>query len=232
MLKHLRNVARNIAHKFSVSAQHFAELSVKNGYIDVTMDFISGEITPSLFDIERNRILVGYCKTNFFDLLTNDERQMLRSVTLLAHFEEGEGSIFGDFTLTIILDNGRELSGSVRGSYRIYAEPIEKTDQEMPVFVAPTINDINESLNKVGFALNGNSLDEIATGECLDTFEITDQESIFDELVHYLHYNIYMIESINPNHYKGKKKKTVLEVIEICKPKFEKVLKALMEIKI
>jgi hypothetical protein len=123
MLKHLRNVARNIAHKFSVSAQHFAELSMQNGYEDVAMDFISGQITPSLFDIERNRILFGNCKTNFFDLMRDDEKQRLRSVTLLAHFEEGDGFISGSFTLTIILGDGIELSGDVEGCYRIYTEP-------------------------------------------------------------------------------------------------------------
>jgi hypothetical protein len=80
--------------------------------------------------------------------------------------------------------------------------------------------------------LNGDSLEEIATNECLYMFEFTDRGSIFDEMAHYIYNEIKMFESINPNHYTGKKKKTILKIIERCKPKFEKILKALMEIRV
>lgn len=113
MLKHLRNVARNIAHKFSVSSMYFAELSANNDFIDVEIELISESIMPLLFDIERNRILVKYCKDNFYYLLTDMEKQRLKTATLKAHFYSIEEIIFGDFTLVITLDNDVEITGNI-----------------------------------------------------------------------------------------------------------------------
>jgi hypothetical protein len=111
MLKRLRNVAHNIAYKFSVSASNFADTSLKNNIPNITVSLMTGDIEPPFLNIRRNNILVANCKDNFYDILTENEKNNLKNVTLRAHFYKLEERIQGEFVIVIELKDNREIIG-------------------------------------------------------------------------------------------------------------------------
>lgn len=113
MLKHLRNVAHNIAHKFSCSSGYFAKLSYDNKLVNVAIDILNGSVQPAIFDIERNNILIGYCKDNFYQLLNENEKQHLKTAILKGDFYIKEEILYGDFILEIELINNTKIISKV-----------------------------------------------------------------------------------------------------------------------
>ncbi|MBD3842353.1 MAG: hypothetical protein IE909_10790 [Campylobacterales bacterium] len=111
MVKHLRNVAHNIAHKFSVSASNFGHTSLKNQISDISISLITGDINPSFFNNRRNNLLVSYCKDNFYNILTENEKNNLLNATLKAHFYKTQKIIQGEFVIIIELKDKREIVG-------------------------------------------------------------------------------------------------------------------------
>lgn len=70
----LNGIARNIAHKFSVSANYFAYMAYINNTPDVMIDLISGNIQPESFQVDRNLNLVKMCMTNLRDMLKSRKK--------------------------------------------------------------------------------------------------------------------------------------------------------------
>ncbi|WP_114416943.1 hypothetical protein [Marinospirillum perlucidum] len=114
MLKRLRNIARNIAHKFSVSANHFAYLASSSEYQYAEIDLCSGQIIPVEYNLERNRILVEQCRSNLFCLLRDNEVSEIETVFLTVGFTPAAGAtLMGEFTITFTLKNNRRAFGRV-----------------------------------------------------------------------------------------------------------------------
>lgn len=68
--RNLHSIARNIAHKFAVSADYIAQLAFVNGIKVVYADILNLKFEPELFNIDRNLNLLNFCKEN---LLQNME---------------------------------------------------------------------------------------------------------------------------------------------------------------
>jgi len=56
---------------------------------------------------------VAYCKENFYELLTENENQQLKSAILKGHFYRIEEDLFGDFIVEIILNSDEKLIGKI-----------------------------------------------------------------------------------------------------------------------
>jgi len=115
MLKHLRNVARNIAHKFSISANHFAYLALSGYSKTIVLDFITNEISPREYSIDRNYILLNQCKVNLERLVSQREREMITRAYLTVTFSQPNSSFMlsGNYELTLELANGKKAIGTV-----------------------------------------------------------------------------------------------------------------------
>lgn len=85
--KIIKNFAYGIAQKFSCSAAHFCYLACKHAEYVVNIDLLSGTIEPEVFNIERNRTLVGYCRDNLL-ALTTENRLPIQTAFLIARFSE------------------------------------------------------------------------------------------------------------------------------------------------
>ena len=115
--KHIKSFASGIAHMFSCSAQHYAWLAYQHRLPTVTIDLLALRIEPLEFDIERNRILAGMCRST---LRQNCKRltppAAVSSAVLSAHFGiddyADDGYFFTSigrsvFTVTLTDDQGR-----------------------------------------------------------------------------------------------------------------------------
>ena len=119
-LKLLNGVARNIAHKFSVSASHYIEMAVDQKLSEVRINLLSGMIEPRLFMIERNRSLVQMCASNLEYIMGKPEFEniLVTKAELLAAFDlnsmTNDGWINAAFTVTLTTDTGKTFSGTVK----------------------------------------------------------------------------------------------------------------------
>ncbi len=115
MLKHLRNAARNIAHKFSVSTNHFAYLALSGYSKSIVLDFITNEISPREYSIDRNHILLNQCKVNLERLVSQREREIITRAYLTVTFSQQNSSFMlsGNYELTLELANGKKAIGTV-----------------------------------------------------------------------------------------------------------------------
>jgi hypothetical protein len=123
----LKTFACGIAHKFACSAQHYAWLAHHHGIKQVTIDLLTLHIEPLEFNIERNRILSGYCKENLLYLLNKwHHSTIVTTAVLIADFgiddfrEDGRfGPYIGESTFTVILtdDCGKKWIGVQRDDH-------------------------------------------------------------------------------------------------------------------
>ncbi len=115
MLKHLRNVARNIAHKFSVSANHFAYLASSGCSKSILLDFITQEIHPEEYSIERNHILLSQCKENLERIVSQEEMANIKKAYLIVDFcqKNSDSELSGSYKFTFELVNGKNAVGIV-----------------------------------------------------------------------------------------------------------------------
>jgi len=119
--KKLMGFAFNIAQKFACSAEHFAAIACLNNEPVVEINLMSGEITPGIFNIERNRILVSYCMDNLQYIIKTVNPVDLNTAMLVCRFGI-EKNIFNKaisnqliadsiFTVTLIDDKNRKWKG-------------------------------------------------------------------------------------------------------------------------
>lgn len=114
----LKNYACGIVSMFACSAQHYSWLAYHHGIAHVEIDLFTLCIQPEQFDIERNRILAGYCRNS---LLRNISRltppAAVISARLTADFginyfkEIASGNAFIGktvYTVTLTDDRGKE----------------------------------------------------------------------------------------------------------------------------
>jgi hypothetical protein len=117
----LKTFACGIAHKFACSAQHYAWLAHHHDIQQVTIDLLTLHIEPAEFDIERNRILAGYCKENLLYLLNKwHHGTTVSTAVLIADFgiddfrvDDRFGPCIGESIFTVILidDCGKKWIG-------------------------------------------------------------------------------------------------------------------------
>jgi hypothetical protein len=86
--REIKSWASGIANIFACSANHYAWLACHHRLERITIDLISLQIDPPEFDIERNRILAGYCR----DCMFRNVQQLLppaniTEAILIADFE-------------------------------------------------------------------------------------------------------------------------------------------------
>jgi hypothetical protein len=120
----LYGVARNVAHKFSVSSNHFAYMAYMHRIQSIRIDLLTGIITPEVFHIERNNNLIKMCMENFHTMLSGIKvpAEMVKEAYLYIYFEipsetingNTYDQILGKFEVNIIHANGRQFRGVVR----------------------------------------------------------------------------------------------------------------------
>lgn len=103
------------------------------------------------------------------------------------------------------------------------------TEDSTKCHIAPTKKEINKILKTIGYKIEKNYLIDIKNKKRLLKFDFTDKKFDNDELMHYLHHYIYIMESLNLKKYKRKKRKKLEQLKESCKPKLEAILKILLE---
>lgn len=94
MNQKIRHVACGVAQKFAVSAEHFAFLAGIHSVYQTDIDLLSGEISPSDMNIERNRIHVNRCVEYFQNQLVELVGLSVVSAILAVKFADyvGHGS--------------------------------------------------------------------------------------------------------------------------------------------
>jgi len=93
--KQLNGIARNAAHQFSSSAEHFAFLSLTTGRNLISIDLMTGKITPDEFRIPRNLNLVEMVMANLHRSFSRFPGTIITSATLMVEFSsEWNGSLF------------------------------------------------------------------------------------------------------------------------------------------
>ena len=121
--RELRGFAQSIAHKFSCSAEHYAFLAMHHNEPTVTIDLLTVAISPSVFDIERNRILAGFCRENLLQLVKKLAPVELQMATLTAWFDNDnikphmKNYWYGWSRIVVELtdESGRSWTGEVSG---------------------------------------------------------------------------------------------------------------------
>ena len=89
--KQLNGIARNIAHKFAYSAEHFAWLSRQKKSPEIIINLMDGGITPAAhFTISRNMNLVSACMENLHLLIEKQYAKPIASAVLTVRFQPGE----------------------------------------------------------------------------------------------------------------------------------------------
>ena len=136
--KYIRGFAGGIAHKFAASAQYYAWLAYSHKKPIVTIDLIAMTIEPPLFDIERNRILAGYCHKALLDNTHSLAHPgTVVSAMLTANFGiqdliiDGSSATIGETTFSVVLtdDRGKEWTSDFKKSRMSVAIPEEfRTD--------------------------------------------------------------------------------------------------------
>lgn len=111
--REIKSWASGIANMFACSANHYAWLACHHRVERITIDLINLQINPPEFDIERNRILAGYCR----DCLFGNMEQLSPPATvaeaiLIADFEIDrvvEGRLVPlTTTITLVDDRGKK----------------------------------------------------------------------------------------------------------------------------
>ncbi len=117
----LKNIARNIAHKFSMSASNFGDMACASKIPEVKINLLTGGIEPEYFQTERNYSLAIMCKENLARLLGDPESARIVEGTmaeLVATFDlnsmTNDGWINAAFTVTLTTDTGKTFSGTVK----------------------------------------------------------------------------------------------------------------------
>jgi hypothetical protein len=120
----LYGVARNVAHKFSVSSNHFAYMAYMHRIQSIRIDLLSGIIKPEVFHIDRNNNLVKMCMENLQTMLSGIKvpADMVKEAYLYICFDIPSETIngntidqiIGKFEVNIIHTNGRQFRGVVR----------------------------------------------------------------------------------------------------------------------
>ena len=115
--KHIKGFAGGIVHQFSLSAEYFAWLAYHYRLPEVTIDLLTLQIEPEVFNVERNRNLAGICQQtlvrNFKQLVHPGtiESAVLRATFGIEDFQaEGRTAAVGASVFTFILADewGRE----------------------------------------------------------------------------------------------------------------------------
>lgn len=85
--KNLKGIAGGIAHQFNSSASSYAYQAVSNSQSQVSIDLLSLAITPSLFNVERNRILARMCQTTLWRNIKQWPDLEIQFTELVANFD-------------------------------------------------------------------------------------------------------------------------------------------------
>ena len=116
----LEGFAYNIAQKFTTSWEHIAWMALEHRAPVMTVDLLTGGISPAAFDIERNRILVGMCRETLRHIVTKVFPANLKLASLVARFgseiiaESGvRQRIAASCIVTLVEDSGMEAEGKV-----------------------------------------------------------------------------------------------------------------------
>ena len=112
----IRHAACGVAQMFAVSAEHFAFLAQMSLIHEIAIDLVTGNISPSEFQIERNRIHSDRCVEYFKKRMGEIQGFSYKDAKLTVRFSEYKG--FGrncvcnaEFLVTIIDVDGREWHG-------------------------------------------------------------------------------------------------------------------------
>ena len=112
--KQLNGIARNIAHKFAYSAEHFAWLARQQKTPEIVINLVDGKVTPSNFTISRHMNLVSACMENLHLLIEKQYAKPIASALLTVRFQPGEKTMSGSFNLTIVLPDGRTYGATFK----------------------------------------------------------------------------------------------------------------------
>jgi len=120
----LNGVARNVAHKFSASANHFAYMAYIHKIQSIRIDLLSGIINPGIFHIDRNNNLVEMCMNNLQTMISGVRvnAEMIKEAYLDIYFNIPSYTVNGNvldqiqcmFKVNLILVNGRQFGGFIR----------------------------------------------------------------------------------------------------------------------
>ncbi len=94
--REMKSWASGIANIFTCSANHYAWLACHHRLERITIDLINLHITPPEFDIERNRILAGYCR----DCLFRNMQQLIPPANIT------EAILVADFEISRVVEGG------------------------------------------------------------------------------------------------------------------------------
>lgn len=94
--REIKSWAAGIANMFACSANHYAWLACHHRLERITIDLISLQIDHPEFDIERNRILAGYCR----DCLFRNMQQLIPPANIT------EAILVADFEISRMVEGG------------------------------------------------------------------------------------------------------------------------------
>ncbi len=93
--RNLKGIAGGVAHQFNSSAGYYAYQAVSEKQPQAQIDLLTLSISPSLFDVERNRILSGMCQSTLLGAITKWHDLELQEAKLVINFDldsfDGEG---------------------------------------------------------------------------------------------------------------------------------------------
>lgn len=107
--RQLRSILRNIADKFSNSAEHYHCMWCALNPNQVEIDLLTGKVTPEPFAILRNEILVGMCRDALARNIKTLGIQLESAVLLLVPTNRPNWNGF-DVTVTATTDTSRTIS--------------------------------------------------------------------------------------------------------------------------
>jgi hypothetical protein len=109
-----RRNLKGIAHQFNCSTNYYAFQAVANNQPQTEINLLSLEITPELFNVERNRILAGMCQGPLTGAIRRWPDLELKSAELVIDFDlsslDGKG-IMATAVVTLCDELGKHWFG-------------------------------------------------------------------------------------------------------------------------
>nr|WP_320050223.1 hypothetical protein [uncultured Desulfuromonas sp.] len=109
--RNLKGIAGGVAHQFNCSTSYYAFQAVVNDQPQAKINLLSLEITPELFNVERNRIFAGMCQGTLTGAISRWPDLELKSAELVIDFDlsslDGKG-IMATAVVTLCDEGGQQ----------------------------------------------------------------------------------------------------------------------------
>lgn len=129
--KLLNGVARNVAHKFSASAHHFAYMAYMHRIPSIRIDLLSGMINSEIFHIDRNNILIRMCMDNLQTMLSGIRMnsEVIKGAFLNVNFDISSSistenpleHVRCEFEVKLFHSNGKQFVGVIKDNVLIHS---------------------------------------------------------------------------------------------------------------